>query len=301
MPISSSILNSRSMVDTQATPSTKAAIEIMQSRWFEDAMVQSLQKQYLAAQPYPHVVLDGFLHDDVALALYNGFPKLGEMATHYDGMNEKKAEDSGFERYPQVFRDLRAALFSKTFTTFLERVTGIEDIRTCEGALGSGTHQGGNGSFLDIHVDFNIHPTENLHRRINVLVFLNKNWQESYGGKLEMWNKDMTACVAAHLPLLNRCVIFETNDISYHGYGKITVPDGESRKSVYAYYYTPLDKSTLVYHDTTFRTRPNEPAAKKLQTAVKETSKNFIKRQLKHFGLIDFYNKTWFKFKTRGK
>jgi len=110
----------------------------------------------------------------------------------------------------------------------------------------------------------------------------------------------MSYCGAAHLPLLNRCVIFETNDVSYHGYSKINVPDGESRKSFYAYYYTPAPDG-IKYHDTTFRTRPDEPLTKKAKTVVKETAKNFIKRQLKTLGLIELYNKTFFAFKTRSK
>ncbi len=273
---------------------------LIQPKWFEPNMVSELQQRYRSGKPYPHVAIDGFLDEKVADTLYENFPKLEAMKTHYDGINERKAEDSQFENYHPMFRALRDELYSRPFLQFLEQITGIENLTTCNGPLGSGTHQGGNGSYLDIHIDFNIHPTEPLHRRVNVLIFLNKFWKEEYGGKLEMWDATMTTCGAAHLPILNRCVIFETNDISYHGYSKISVPEGESRKSFYAYYYTPAPKK-IKYHDTTFRTRPDEPMTKKAQTVVKETAKNFIKRQLKTFGLIDFYNKTFFALKTRNK
>ncbi len=281
-------------------PTATDVTPVIQPKWFEPHTILELKRRYETAQPYPHVVIDGFLDEKVADMLYEHFPKLEQMKTHYNGVNERKAEDSQFSSYHPIFTAVRKELYSQPFLHFLEQITGITNLTTCEGPLGSGTHQGGNGSYLDIHIDFNIHPTEPLHRRINVLIFLNKFWKEEYGGKLEMWDATMSYCGAAHLPLLNRCVIFETNDVSYHGYSKINVPDGESRKSFYAYYYTPAPDG-IKYHDTTFRTRPNEPLTKKVKTTVKETTKNFIKRQLKTLGLIELYNKTFFAFKTRSK
>ncbi|MCS7012521.1 MAG: 2OG-Fe(II) oxygenase [Chloroherpetonaceae bacterium] len=275
-------------------------LRLIQPKWLEPETLLNLKRRYDTAHPYPHIAIDGFLDESVATMLYEHFPKLSQMKTHYDGLNERKAEDSQFEQYHPIFRELRAELFSPTFLRFLETLTGISNLTTCEGPLGAGTHQGGNGSYLDLHIDFNIHPTEPLHRRINVLIFLNKFWKEDYGGQLELWDEHLTACGAAYLPIFNRCVIFETNDRSYHGYSKISVPAHESRKSFYAYYYTPAPKE-IKYHDTTFRTRPNEPFTKKAQTLVKEHTKNFIKRQLKNLGLIELYNRTFFALKTRNK
>ena len=146
-------------------------------------------------------------------------------------------------------------------------------------------HQGQNGSYLDIHIDFNIHHVKNIHRRLNLLVFLNKNWEDGYGGKLELWNSDVSECIHAYMPSFNRCVIFETNEISYHGYSKITVPENVTRKSFYSYYYTQLNENAARYHDTTFKARPSEGKVKKIKTDVKEKLKNNIKYWLKEFGI----------------
>jgi Rps23 Pro-64 3,4-dihydroxylase Tpa1-like proline 4-hydroxylase len=89
--------------------------------------------------------------------------------------------------------------------------------------LGTGLHQGTDGSFLDIHVDFNIHHIKNVHRRLNMLIYLNKNWKPEYGGAMEMWNADMSKMVKAVPCEFNRCLVFETSEISYHGYSKITL------------------------------------------------------------------------------
>jgi hypothetical protein len=117
------------------------------------------------------------------------------------------------------------------------------------------------------------------------LIFLNKNWKEEYGGKVELWNKDVTKLGQAYLPIFNRCVIFETSEISYHGYSTITVPEGETRKSFYSYYYTPIGDYKGKYHDTVFKARPEEGALKKIKTDVKETLKNNIKRTMLKLGI----------------
>jgi len=148
-----------------------------------------------------------------------------------------------------------------------------------------GVHQGGNGSYLDVHIDFNIHVERDIHRRANLLIFLNKNWKEEYGGHCELWNKDVTKLEQAYLPSFNRCVIFETSEISYHGYKKISVPEGETRKSFYSYFYTKLREGAAPYHDTVFKARPEEGMIKKVKTDVKETLKNTAKQILKKAGV----------------
>jgi Rps23 Pro-64 3,4-dihydroxylase Tpa1-like proline 4-hydroxylase len=276
-------------------------MSIINEKIYDRDTVQKLKAAYNAGIPYKHVAIDNFLKQDVADTLCDKFPKLSEMKVHYKGLNENKAEDSNFAQYDAAFQEYQSEIRSEKFLTFLSELTGIKNLSSPNDALGSGTHQGQNGSYLDIHVDFNIHPTEDLHRRINVLLFLNRDWKAEYGGKLEMWDAKMTQCITTHLPLLNRMVIFETNEISYHGYGTITVPEGITRKSIYGYYYTKASETAndLQYHDTVFRPRPSDGTAKKVQTTVKETLKNSVKRQMKNFGVIKFYYDTLFAIKNR--
>jgi hypothetical protein len=124
-----------------------------------------------------------------------------------------------------------------------------------------------------------------VHRRLNLLIYLEKNWKDEYGGGLEMWNADMTNCDKMVMPNFNRCVIFETSEISYHGYSKITIPEGVTRKSFFAYFYTNEREGATGYHDTVFKARPTESKSKKVKTAVKENLKNTAKATLKKLGV----------------
>ena len=174
----------------------------------------------------------------------------------------------------------------------MTKITGIKNLFSTQDSMGSGIHQGENGSFVDVHVDFNMHTEKNLERRINLLIYLNKFWKKEYGGNLELWDKKMTKCYHSIPPSFNTAVIFETDDNSPHGYSKIDIPKNESRKSFYCYYYTTLRKN-FIYRDSKFIPRPNENLFKRSIVNVKELLKVNIKRALKFFGFskLDFQDK----------
>lgn len=247
--------------------------------------ISKLKSEFNNAKPYRHLKIDNFLTDELANKLYNQFPPIEQLSKHYNGLNENKSEGADFTKFDPSFTIYKQAINSPEFTNLLAEITGIDELFTTDDELGCGLHQGKNGSYLDVHIDFNIHHIRKIHRRLNVLVFLNKNWKEEYGGKVELWNEDVTELGQAYLPSFNRCIIFETSEISYHGYSKITVPENETRKSFYAYFYTPIGDYKGKYHDTVFKARPEEGAVKKLKTDVKESLKNNVKRTLLKLGI----------------
>jgi Rps23 Pro-64 3,4-dihydroxylase Tpa1-like proline 4-hydroxylase len=256
-------------------------------RYFDPSETERLAREFRNGQPYPHIVLDNFLNAEMASLLLENFPSIEKLSKHYKGLNENKSEGSNFSDFHPVFNRVREEIMSPAFAEWVAKVTGIPGVFVTDDNLGTGLHQGSDGSFLDIHVDFNIHHVKNVHRRLNMLLYLNKDWKPEYGGSMEMWNANMTQMIKKVSPDFNRCLIFETSDISYHGYSKIHLPAGVTRKSFYTYFYTPIaDKSQLKdYHDTVFKAKPEDTAFKKVGTTVKEKLKNTIKAQLKRMGI----------------
>lgn len=252
---------------------------------FTNNSILKMREEFNLAKPYRHLVIDNILTDDIANQIYEAFPKEEMFNKRYKGVNEFKAEGSNFEDFPAVFSQLKEAFHSPEWCKIMSEITGIDELFSVPDALGGGLHQGGNGSFLDIHIDFNIHADRGIHRRVNLLIFFNKDWKEEYGGHTELWNADMSNLDKKVFPAFNRCLIFETNEISYHGYAAISVPDNVTRKSFYAYYYTQLREDAVKYHDTVFKARPTDSAVKKTLTPIKEGAKNFIKRQLRNLGI----------------
>lgn len=252
---------------------------------FEESEKNVLRQQFDSAKPYRHLVIDGFLKQEVAEALYEKFPADEVFSRHYKGLNEQKSEGSKFDFYDNRFSDLRTQLSGPEFCQWVSDVTGIRDVFITDDGLGAGLHKGKRGSFLDIHIDFNIHPHRNVHRRLNLLIYLTKDWDQSWNGALEMWSADMKSLDKEVMCQFNRMVMFETSEISYHGYSKkLICPDEVSRRSFYAYFYTNEREGAAAYHDTVFRARPDDKATKKVVTSIKEKLKNTVKATLRKLG-----------------
>lgn len=265
---------------------------IINPKYLDPAFAAELKANYENASPCKHLVLENFFSEEIALDLFNHFPSIDQLNVKRKSLNEDKSEDYHFERWHPSFSKVREAVGSKQWSDQLERITGIQGLHTTTDALGSGVHQGKNGSYVDVHIDVNMNAKLGLWRRLNLLVYLNKNWQPEYGGDLELWNKEMTELVTKVPPTFNTAVIFYTDDNSPHGYGKINIPEGESRKSFYTYFYTKPEDG-VSYRDSKFVSRPDDGAARKLATRIKETLKINGKRLLKTLGIkdLDFQDK----------
>ena len=126
--------------------------------------------------------------------------------------------------------------------------------------IGGGLHELRNEGFLNIHSDFNRHPKMKLDRRLNILIYLNKDWKDEFGGQLQLWDINMKECKKNIVPIFNRMVIFSTTDTSYHGNPiEVNHPTFVSRKSIAMYYYSngrPHSENELGDHSTIFRKRP---------------------------------------------
>jgi hypothetical protein len=217
-----------------------------------------LAASYQSADPFPHITIDGLFDEAELDAVVAEFPRPD--ATRwmaFDSPNEKKLGFfHEFSTISPVVRRFLDAMNGFEMLLFLEALTGIEGLIPDPYFGGGGLHQIEPGGYLKIHADFNIHPKLHLDRRVNLLVYLNRDWQEEWGGHLELWNADMSSRRQRIAPLFNRTVVFSTTDTSFHGHPHpLACPAGVTRKSVSLYYYTagrPEDERSPA-HDTIFR------------------------------------------------
>jgi len=189
---------------------------------------------YVAADPFPHIVIDDFLPPAILETVLDEFP--GPDAIDWkrfkDGTGRKLATRDEAQMGPRTLALLHE-LNSSRFLRVLEALTGIDGLIPDPHLEGGGLHQIERGGFLKVHADFNKHEKLGLDRRLNLLLYLNKDWREEFGGHLELWSPDMKRCAHRVLPLFNRCVVFSTTDNSFHGHPEpLTCPEGASRKSI---------------------------------------------------------------------
>jgi Rps23 Pro-64 3,4-dihydroxylase Tpa1-like proline 4-hydroxylase len=211
------------------------------------ALAQEHRQAYATNTPFPHICFDDFLAADVAEDLLAAFPSPD--STHWSRTNipqERKlsSEDEGF--IPAPIRQFLYACNTSRFVTFLEQLTGVPGLIPDPYFAGGGMHQIVRGGKLGVHIDFNKHGRLKITRCLNVIVYLNKEWHDDYGGHLELWDAERAGCVNKYAPLFNRCVVFNTTGKSYHGHPHpLACPDGMSRKSIALYYYVATAEREL--------------------------------------------------------
>ncbi len=210
------------------------------------ATVDEHAAQFREATPFRHVVIPEFLDAERCRQLQADFPSFDkEHALNEMGEVGGKAVRMDVREISQAYRDLDRWLQTSEFLDYVSHVTGIPDLLYDPDYIGGGTHENRHGQGLDAHVDFNYHPRTQWHRRLNLIVYLNDEWEERWGGCLDLhadpWNPAHDRMIRIP-PLFNHCAIFETTENSWHGFEEIALPEARrnqvSRKSFAIYLYT---------------------------------------------------------------
>jgi Rps23 Pro-64 3,4-dihydroxylase Tpa1-like proline 4-hydroxylase len=223
-----------------------------------EAQIEEYRKGFAEAKPHRHLVIDGFLGEDFAKTAFQVFPKMEEM-DKLKGFRQYKAQDPNLSKFDPIFQKIVFEhLHSQRFLEIISKITDIPNLLPDRQLYAAGLAQGGDRSFLNVHIDNSSHPVNPWYRRLNLLVYLNPDWTEKKGGHLELWSSDTIDSVAI-APLFNRMVLFATDKQSWHGYRAVNTPDGDTRKSINIYYFTESSPDGTKYHHiTSFRARKSE-------------------------------------------
>jgi len=232
------------------------------------ALGRMLFEDYKKADPFEHIVVDGFLPEQLISRLSHEFPT--------EKLRSDIVFDIGYAGHHKrqilpldcnaLAREFFAFMNSAPVLQFLEGLTGIDALLPDPYFVGGGFHEISRGGKLGVHADFRINEQLHVQRRINVLIYLNENWDDEWRGQLELWDKSMTECRAKVSPLWNRCVVFSTDANTWHGHpDELLTPDGVKRRSVALYYYTA---SKSIYGEvpnlgTMYQARPTDDATTK--------------------------------------
>ncbi len=205
-----------------------------------------LADAFAAGQPFRHVVIDHFFQPEFCQQLLDNFPSFKEeLAVTEDGNIGNKAVHEHISKLAAPYPELDRVVQSQQFLDLVSAITGISGLKYDPYYFGGGTHENRHGQELDPHIDFNYHPKTDQHRRLNLIVYLNHDWQQEWGGALSLHTDpylpprlDRSKAV---IPLFNRCVVFETSEYSWHSFDRIALPADKrhlSRKSFALYLYT---------------------------------------------------------------
>lgn len=196
-------------------------------------------------KPFPHIKLTDFLIPSVAEELYNDFPEFetGNYLNEF-GKPGGKSTQPDIKKISPNYKKFHSYIGSPVFLNHMSDITGIPNLLNDPYMFGAGTHENRHGQSLNIHVDFNYNHPETWHRRVNLLLYLNKEWYADWGGLIEFhsnpWGKNDTKVVYGIN--FNQAVIFVTTENSWHGFERINITQDKrkshSRKLISIYLYT---------------------------------------------------------------
>jgi len=231
--------------------------------------------EYRQAQPFPHIVIDDFLPPSLLNGVIDDFRNYNNWGwdnSNYSKDHQVKKFFSPWNNDGDTTLPINTKLILNYFNSpdvinMLEELTGIKGLIADPTLLGGGMHKIDSGGKLSIHADSRKHAISGNYRRLNLLVYLNKDWNKEWGGSLQLWDKDMTTMVQDIQPLFNRVVIFNTGADTYHGHPHpLNTPNGMSRISLALYYYTKENPDTeensvtsAVWKDTPVEVKKDGP------------------------------------------
>ena len=231
--------------------------------------------EYRQAQPFPHIVIDDFLPPSLLNGVIDDFRNYNNWGwdnSNYSKDHQVKKFFSPWNNDGDTTLPINTKLILNYFNSpdvinMLEELTGIKGLIADPTLLGGGMHKIDSGGKLSIHADSRKHAISGNYRRLNLLVYLNKDWNKEWGGSLQLWDKDMTTMVQDIQPLFNRVVIFNTGADTYHGHPHpLNTPNDMSRISLALYYYTKENPDTeensvtsAVWKDTPVEVKKDGP------------------------------------------
>lgn len=257
--------------------------DVISAQWLN---ASEHQQAYAEAAPFPHIAMPNFIKPEILEQVASEFPDLAKVdgaVRQFQNEREIKYASIGMHHLSPAALHLNSYLQSDLFLEWLNTLTGIEEPLISDPYLaGGGYHEIKRGGLLKVHADFNKHPKLDLDRRLNMLIYLNKGWEPSWGGELQLFDDDMSRPAQKILPVFNTAVIFTTTSFTYHGHpDPLNCPEEISRRSLAYYYFStgrPSYEISTAKHSTLFKGRKGEDIGKPPNTSLKQRLKQKIKK-----------------------
>lgn len=235
----------------------------------EPAAVAAVKESFASANPFPHVIIDNFFTPQFLADLHKDFPQQGEEYNNFckgdDGQIGANYANGEVATFPPAYQLLDKLVHSEAFRKHVSALTGIDKLEYDPDYFGGGIRESRSRTFLPPHLDFNHHPKTHSHRRMNLLFYFNEEWQQEWGGNLQVHRDPNVfvndSLVSQYMPIDNRCLIFETSEVSWHSFDRLQLPEGRTRRAFTIYYYTKHrpHEEAIKFHNTEYVELPLPP------------------------------------------
>ena len=205
--------------------------------------IDNLSNQFTNGEPFEHIIIPNFLNSEYAEEIYNKFPNDYTNWHNYCNPIEVKYAFNNINGLTEPIKNIFYLLSTENMIDKISKLTNISNLEYDEYLHGAGLHAHPRNGRLNMHLDYEKHPITGKQRRLNIILYMSKDWKEEWNGQTELWDKDMKECKIKSPVIFNTAIIFKTNEISWHGVPeKIKCPDNIYRKSIAYYYVSNLEE-----------------------------------------------------------
>jgi len=223
-------------------------------------------KQLFNEQTLRYVVIDDFVVENCVRPIAKEHIEVPQgYWLDYSHRNQKKIGLTDKRLMGKNTRLLIEELSSPAFIEWLGDLTGLNNLIIDPELDRGGLHKINKNGYLNVHIDEQSHTKHKYWKRsLNLLLYLSPDYEESWGGNLELWDHKKRIIIESIPPIFNRCVIFATDEKSYHGHPKpLNCPEGTARRSLALYYYQKTNKP-LPVSPTNYMSLPGDALKKRL-------------------------------------
>ena len=206
----------------------------------DKTLISNFEKKFLVDKdPFPNIIINDFLPIEIVRKAENEFISYKKTINSGNTRFQKtKMHSDDYANMPHTIKKIIYFFYSKDFVKLLETKFNLRNILPDWNFYGGGMHESFKGGFLKVHSDFLYIRKSKLKRVLNLLLYLNSNWQENWKGSIELWDKNMSSVRKSVAPEINNAVIFRTDMHSNHGFPEpLSCPENVSRRSIALYYY----------------------------------------------------------------
>jgi hypothetical protein len=198
----------------------------------------TLAESHSAGVPVPYTIIDDFLPDELfnTLSFEVDFLQESDWTVFTNGSSLRK-ECRNFTNTPRI-QSMAYSFQGSVFLKWIEQVTGIDKLVADPHYRGGGITRVSRGDSLGLHNDFNWNEQIRLTRRANIILYMNSEWDASWGGDLEFWDFDQTGCLVKIEPRPNRLAIWNYDERLIHGHPHpLACPEHIARQNFIQFYY----------------------------------------------------------------
>ncbi|MBW4666630.1 MAG: 2OG-Fe(II) oxygenase [Cyanomargarita calcarea GSE-NOS-MK-12-04C] len=244
-----------------------------------DNSKEALRQQFIATNQINSCYIDDLLNENDVIEIYTAFPNPQQMLSLKD-LREYKYVGIQIDKYNPILSEIIYAFQDPEVVKIVSEITGFQKLFPDEYLYAGGVSLMERGCFLNPHLDNSHDKDRDKYRVLNLLYYVTPDWQQGYGGNLEIWDRGLKEeCRTIHSKF-NRLVIMVTNKTSLHSVSKVTYPGQRCCVSNYYFSDQPAQKEEY-FHVTSFRGRPEE-RVRDLILQGDAALRNGIRRIFKH-------------------